>query len=177
MITGIIITVVGGILLLLINHYKNKITNKPLINIEYKVNSQSSQGASNPKLLLFKWRRGFKFKNISNHNANNLHIIWSSNLNHINLALEEHCFLKAYDEIEKEFTIEKEISYDDLRGHERNRFEHFKPKELKKIAFILSYENDYGRKFYIRYKKDGDQTYIDHKPKIFKPKFKNEFSV
>jgi len=133
--------------------------------------------APNPRQLYLKWERTIVFKNNSKYDAMELKIIWPSNQPHLHLEIEKDGHLKAFDSLKKDLKAESYISREEIQKHSNDRFEYFMPVELRNLLFILSYKNEVGKRFYIRYKRNGSEEIVDKTPKLLKPKFKKQFCI
>ncbi len=178
---NLIVTVIGGLLVILISVIPKFIWNpfsiRPVIKVKLNTGSSSSSATSNPKLLHFEWKQNLIIENISKNDVLNLRIIWPSKFPPTPLNFDKDSFIKSFNSITEEIILEKYISYEELEGHSADRFDYFMPLNLKNLTFMLCYENEVGKRFYVRYKRNDSKEIYDKKPKFFKPKFNKEYKV
>ena len=156
------------------NIYEKYFSIVPKINVSVYGKSSGGHSSFDVNRLKVSWSPTIKFTNISNFNAINFQIHYlnaESFKGSISspMYFRENHILRGFETEDRYITYERLIDLDKVKDKEKVLSD-FMPSEVSNLSFLLTFENEKRKKFFIEFKNDEARTY-----KIGRHRFKKYY--
>jgi hypothetical protein len=172
-VVAILVSVVTGILIFVSQGIYNKyFVLQPKIIIRVLGKNSGYRGPIDKQTYRALWTPTIEFLNNSKHDAYNLKIfylnadVFKKTISKP-LYFKDHEFIKGFEKksifLEREKSIPKKsiINFDKVLND-------FMPDDIKNLSFLITYENEKGKRFYTEFKNDKAKTFKRKRKKFRK---------
>ena len=146
------------------NIYEKHFSIVPKINVSVSGKSSGGHSSFDKNRLKVHWSPTIKFTNISNFNAINFQIHYL-NADSFKGSISSPMYFRGNHILRGFETEDRYLSYEKLIDQEKVKdrdkvLSDFMPSEIRNLSFLLTFENEKRKRFYIEFKNDEAKSYI-----------------